>query len=214
MDVRKRIHSLFENEVFPTLSASIQDCYQEDVTAGTFAIEERDYMTAIEALDKALSKPDKDRLTSTEQLYIERRAYATKYGFTSGMAYGYAQCLASPLSESYDFNHSICKGLLEIPGMNRHYRFHEACEAGLANLKIFEDTLSEELNEHIISISCAWDQRIYSAARDAFYIGYQTAYSFMEQLSPTISIHNIAHILELEFNLGYTDAYYRREAHR
>ena len=212
MDIRKKIHSILNEILSPALLNTIEARYKEDLDEGAYDVEERDYNIAIEVLSASLSDADRKLLDSTEHLYQERRDYAAKYGLASGIAYGYAQCLSSPTSEFYDFKHSVCKGLLEIPGMRRHWPFHEACETSLANLKTLEDTLSEEMNEHLVSISLAWDQRIYSAARDAFYLGYQTAYSLMEHLSPTISIHNIARILELEFNLGYTDAYYRRQA--
>ena len=212
MDIRKKIKAAFDGLIFPTLLDTVYTCYQEDVDAGAFTVEETDYATAAEVLSQALSAEEKELLTATEYMYEEQRGYAVKYGFSAGLAYGFAQCVHSPEHAFMDFRHTINKGLLENPGMQRHLDFHEACEKILANLKVFEDSLSEEMYEHIVSISCAWDQRIYSAARDAFYTGYQAAYCFMEQLRPTISMHNIGQILELEFKLGYTDAYYRREA--
>ena len=59
----------------------------------------------------------------------------------------------------------------------------------------------------MVSISCAWQQRIYNAAMDGFYCGYRAAYDLMEAIQPLVKAENMNKILTMEYHLGYIKPY-------
>ena len=67
--------------------------------------------------------------------------------------------------------------------------------------------LSEEDQEHMVSVACAWQQRVYSAAMDGFYCGYRAAYDLMEDLMPLVKVQNMDKILTMEYHMGYIKPY-------
>ena len=69
------------------------------------------------------------------------------------------------------------------------------------------DTLSEEDREYMVSITCAWQQRVYSAAHDGFYCGFRAAYDIIEAIVPMAKIRNIDKILTTEYLMGYIQPY-------
>ena len=69
------------------------------------------------------------------------------------------------------------------------------------------ESLSTEYQEHMVSVTCAWQQRVYSAAMDGFYCGYRAAYDLMESINPLVKVQNMDKILTMEYHLGYIKPY-------
>ena len=69
------------------------------------------------------------------------------------------------------------------------------------------DALCEGDREHMVSIVCAWQQRVYSAAFDGFYCGFRAAYDIMEEIMPLVKVQNMDKILTMEYHMGYIKPY-------
>ena len=69
------------------------------------------------------------------------------------------------------------------------------------------ESLSTEYQEHMVSVTCAWQQRVYSAAMDGFYCGYRAAYDLMDSINPLVKVQNMDKILTMEYHLGYIKPY-------
>lgn len=93
------------------------------------------------------------------------------------------------------------------PKMQRHhvnYANIELCNKIDAEIM---DALSEEEKEHMVSVACAWQQRVYSAAMDGFYCGYRAAYEIMDMIDPLVKVRCVDKILTMEYHLGYIQPY-------
>lgn len=169
--------------------------------------EEGEYAEAMRTLSKVLSADQMDKLKTMEANYLKNREYAAHYGFEAGLYSGFSQFFAGTDASEIGLESSLMKSLMEMPGMKRHIDFHER---NSDNLKLGEEldaVMSEENQEHLVSVECAWGQRIHSAACHAFYCGYRAALQIIDTINPLGSIGMIQNTLLLEYKLGYINSY-------
>ena len=93
------------------------------------------------------------------------------------------------------------------PKMQRHHENYANIERCNHLDAVISEALSEAGQEHLVSIGCAWQQRIYNAAMDGFYCGYRAAYDLMEAIQPLVKAENMDKILTMEYHLGYIKPY-------
>ena len=87
---------------------------------------------------------------------------------------------------------------------NTNYANIELCNQIDAQIM---QNLIEEDQEHLVSVACAWQQRVYSAAMDGFYCGYRAAYEIMDAIDPLVKVRCVDKILTMEYHLGYIQPY-------
>ena len=95
--------------------------------------------------------------------------------------------------------------------MIRHQSFYNRNEDNLTIANALKESLEERIYEHIVSIECAWGQRIHSAACHGFYCGYRAALNLIDDIKPLDSSRMIQHTLLLEYHLGYIGSYEEME---
>ena len=150
-----------------------------------------------------LTVDQKTSLEKMEQAYIQRRTYAAKYGFMCGLFGAFRQFFGVSGVQDAGFQDLLCDDLLTQPKMQRHQENYADIELCNQLEQSIMDTLSEEEREHMVSITCAWQQRVYSAAHDGFYCGFQAAYDIMEAIVPMARIQNMGKILATGYVMGY-----------
>ena len=168
---------------------------------------EADYETGMAQLAGILNDDQKANLQEMEQAYKARRNYASVYGFKCGLYGTFRQHFSQHVDKDGGFQDLVCNDLLIQPKMQRHnenYANIERCNSLDATIS---ETLSEADQEHLVSIGCAWQQRIYNAAMDGFYCGYRAAYDLMEAIHPLVKAENMDKILTMEYHLGYIKPY-------
>lgn len=141
----------------------------------SYALAEEDYQRAVRALDKIPSK-QKTLLEEAQRRYAENRAYAARYGFFCGLFVGVRWSFdhEGP-GKDEGFMELVERGLFMVPGMERHRRYFE--NQGRCN-SIYDEmnkALGKGWKENLVSIDCAWDERIHHAAYTGFHCGYAVA---------------------------------------
>ena len=101
----------------------------------------------------------------------------------------------------------VFQDLLMQPKMQRHHKNYANIELCNKIDREIMDTLNEQDQEYMVSVACAWQQRVYSAAMDGFYCGYRAAYNMMESINPLVQIQHVDKILTMEYHLGYIKPY-------
>ena len=197
---------------------SAYDEYIQEEYAGwaeeNYKEEEGEYAEAMRSLPKVLSAEQMDKLKTMEANYQKNCEYAARYGFEAGLYSGFSQFFAGTDASESGLESSLMKSLMEMPGMTRHIDFHER---NSDNLKLGEELdagLSEDSQEHLVSVECAWGQRIHSAACHAFYCGYRAALQIIDTSHPLDAMEMIQNTLLLEYKLGYINSYEQVEQHR
>ena len=96
---------------------------------------------------------------------------------------------------------------MEMPGMQRHVDYYARNDEILRLGKELGEELTDENKEHVVSLECAWGQRIHSFACHAFYCGYRAALRVIDAVGGLESMSMIDHTLLLEYRLGYIGSY-------
>jgi DNA invertase Pin-like site-specific DNA recombinase len=89
--------------------------------------------------------------------------------------------------------------------------FYKRNDDNLTIANELKESLEDRIYEHIVSIECAWGQRIHSAACHGFYCGYRAALNLIDDIKPLDSSRMIQHTLLLEYHLGYIGSYEEME---
>lgn len=184
MDTGKIIEGIETRMFDPSYFSALKTSYSNQVSAGYFEMEEKEYAQGAEFLSQKLSVEQQAILANMESNYAEKYSIASTYPFYCGLICAFEQFFLPDQQQAFDFNTSINEDLNTLPRMKRHVRYHEL------NTRILDDTnqlladADEETAEHITSITCGWDQRIHSASVYVFYIWYR----FGLNVSPIRSI--------------------------
>ena len=101
----------------------------------------------------------------------------------------------------------IIKDTPNMPGMQRHVDYYARNDEILRLGKELGEELTDENKEHVVSLECAWGQRIHSFACHAFYCGYRAALRVIDAVGGLESMSMIDHTLLLEYRLGYIGSY-------
>ena len=181
--------------------------FQQDICAlyvpKDYGDTEPDCKSGYEHLLPLLTDEQKMSLEQMESSYIMRRSYAAIYGFKCGIFGAFRQYFGASQAHDAGFQDLVCDDLLTQPGMQRHHENYANIELCNEIDRSIMEALNEEDQEHMVSIACAWQQRVYSAAFDGFYCGYRAAYDLMEDLMPLVKVENMDKILTMEYYMGY-----------
>ncbi len=176
-----------------------------------FKEEEYDYAKGVQDLDSVLTEEQHKKLKIMEENYRHNVEYASRYGFKAGLYSGFSQYFIGTEAAYDSFESTLMKNLMEMPGMIRHQSFYKRNEDNLTIANALKESLEERIYEHIVSIECAWGQRIHSAACHGFYCGYRAALNLIDDIKPLDSSRMIQHTLLLEYHLGYIGSYEEME---
>lgn len=177
-----------------------QEYFNED--DGCIRETEAAYQEAISALADIPEKM-KRLLDEQSRCFTKNKIYAVRFSFACGQYSAFSQCL-TPGPDDDDFSALVDKGLFEVPGMERHLDYIK----NLDRINQIGDGLRADLGskaeEHLISIECAMDERIYYAAIMAFYCGYQSSLHTIEHIKPSLrsSILSQPHFIRKSLFMG------------
>lgn len=172
---------------------------------------EEAHHTAVASLRRVLTEEQMADLVCLEASCSESRAYAANYGFSAGMFCGFKQFFTEDKDFDGGFDKTVCKDLFQEPLMKRHREnYNRSLHCNELDEKISKH-LDESMQKHVVSIRCAWDNRIHYAALQGFYCGYRAALSIVEQVKPLATMESISKILTMEYFLGYIKPYSETE---
>lgn len=183
----------------------IIDYYKAERQApkGSSNITEDDFNTAMEVLLKIFTKEQKELVNQIESIHSESRFYAARYGFLCGLYSGFRQHFTFHAEFDGGFTSLVADDLFMQPKMQRHYEnYNRHTKAQELEAKLSEE-LPEDMQEHMVSISCAWSNRIYNASFEGFYCGYRAAFDIADQITPMAKMNSISKILTTEYYMGY-----------
>ncbi len=168
---------------------------------------ETDFTSGMLALVEILSEEQKQVLSQMEEAYSARRSCAARYGFKCGIFGAFRQHFGWANPSDGGFMELVVDDLMTQPKMQRHHENFANIEKTNRLYASITDTLSKEDQEHMVSVACGWDQRVYSAALDGFYCGYRAAYDIMEAIEPLVKVQSADKILLMEYHLGFIQPY-------
>lgn len=206
MGVQEMLKEMSNRAFNASYDAYMRNAY--DLWAETdFKEEEHDYAKGVQDLNSVLTEEQRTTLKIMEENYRHNTEYASRYGFKAGLYSGFSQYFIGTEAAYDSFESTLMKNLMEMPGMIRHQSFYKRNDDNLTIANELKESLEDRIYEHIVSIECAWGQRIHSAACHGFYCGYRAALNLIDDIKPLDSSHMIQHTLLLEYHLGYISSY-------
>ncbi len=205
MDVQKMVKTLKDLAVGDTFLKAIYDEYDAD-PRGDYTDTEEDYREAIHAL-AGISSRQMALLHEEEKRYAENRIYAARYGFSCGIFAGFRQLFDDRAKGNEDFFELVEKGLFTIPGMERHRSYIENQTRCNAIYDELNEALGKSQEENLVSIDCAWGERVHHAAYMAFYLGYRVALDIIRNVSFHLELEMTPKQLLTEYSLGFIGTY-------
>ena len=206
MGVQEMLKEMSNRAFNASYDAYMRNAY--DLWAETdFKEEEHDYAKSVQDLDSVLTEEQRKKLKIMEENYRHNMEYASRYGFKAGLYSGFSQFFIGTEAAYDSFEATLMKNLMEMPGMIRHQSFYKRNDDNLTIANALKESLEDRIYEYIVSIECAWGQRIHSAAFHGFYCGYRAALNLIDDIKPLDSSRMIQHTLLLEYHLGYISSY-------
>ncbi len=203
MNVKDIIEGMADRAFKFSFLQGINDLYESRDYGDT----EPDYQAGFNHLMTVLTDKQKEDLNRLEGAYTERRYFAAEYGFKCGLYGAFRQFFGCSGAKDGGFEDLVANDLLLQPKMQRHHTNYANIElCNKIDAEIME-TLTENDQEHMVAVACAWQQRVYSAAMDGFYCGYRAAYEIMDVIDPLVKVLCVDKILTMEYHLGYIQPY-------
>lgn len=202
-DMLKEMSSRAFNSSYDSYMRNAYDLWVET----DFKEEENDYAKGVQALGSVLTEEQRQKLRAMEENYQHNMEYASRYGFKAGLYSGFSQYFIGTEAAYDSFESTLMKNLMELPSMTRHQAYCQRSEDNLEIANALRESLDESTYEHVVSVECAWGQRIHSAACHGFYCGYRAALNLIDDIKPLDSSRMIQHTLLLEYHLGYIGSY-------
>ena len=206
MSVASMLENMKRRALDSTYDAYISEEY-DAWAVESFATEEGEYDAARLELPKVLSSEQMEKLKTMEERYQQNRKYASHYGFEAGLFSGFQLFFSGNGITEDGFDRYLMKSLMEKPGMQRHVDYYARNDEILRLGKELGEELTDENKEHVVSLECAWGQRIHFFACHAFYCGYRAALRVIDAVGGLESMSMIDHTLLLEYRLGYIGSY-------
>ena len=205
MDIRKMLSHVKERTLGKELEDMICVAYFEE-TDSIFVETEADYKKAAEAFSST-TQEQQDLLAQIEHKYAENRSYAMHYCLSCGLFAGYRQCLKEGFTGENDFHQLVEESLFTMPGMQRHTAYIENIDECHKLMETLEKSLPESMSEHMLSLECAWGERVHHAGLISFYLGYRLALEYIGDVSYPTVLEMVGKQLLTEYSLGLIGTY-------
>lgn len=183
----------------PRFQQELHQRYTQDAAAGKLGSLELEYAEAKAAIEQELSPEKQTLLQNYEALAQQVRAYQGSFGFLAGLYCGFRQLLTPDATPDGGFDQTVAQELLTVPRINRHQELIQ--HTGEMEALLSALALEEKL---VLSITCAWEQRAYSAAVHGFSLGYRTALELSDYIAPVPGqkLRMLGKVLSMERLLG------------
>lgn len=176
------------------------DCMAKN--GGIYEKTEQACAASEQTLSETLSKEQTDKIARYRQCAAAQMYCVSKYGFTAGL-----------INAIFCYRDTANK--IPINGgalIEQQISVDQSAEV-LAAVKALTDEcltidaglqqeLPGDLYEHVVSITCAWDERIHFSGIYGYYLGYRTALSLLQTLFPTAPVIMEPLTLILEHHMG------------
>lgn len=202
MNFEEEISALSQRILNEDLFDRLLQSYLDEEDKDPISKSENDYTEGRAALTAALSPESLKAVEKLEQLYHDYALQSMRYAFQRGIYGGFQQYLDPEASEQPFQTLVIEAGAIQGTPLND--------ARSLLSLSLEQPTsalqavLNAELNEHLISIDAAWEDRAYGIMRHAFYLGYRITLRLLTGTEPYGVLHRMqGKLLLTEYELGF-----------
>lgn len=212
MTTAKLLEEMAKDAFGATFQTALDDLYDRSIPRD-YAMPEREYNEAMEALPNVLSQEKQLLVQEFEEKARWVRKHNGGYGFLAGLYCGFLQYFTEHRDLDGGFTQYVTEEISKMPNAKRHREnYTRLNRMSTIELALVEGE-TEETAEHIISMEFAWSQRNHSASVYGFYTGYRAALEIVDLIVPNenCKAKMIGKLLSMEHRLGFTQSYAERE---
>ena len=166
--------------------------------------DEIEFQRSHRILEEKLTPVQKDILRDMEVLCAKNVDYALEFAFHRGVYISFEQLFVEN-TEKHPFTELVCSKILHNPEMQTLFPYASTRDQFNQCASLLEEQLEKEWREHVTTIYCGWDDRLYAVLRHGFYLGYRYGLYIMDQVRPVGSMGDMAgKILLTEHELAFT----------
>lgn len=186
---------------------AVQRKYDQLVERGEFSTIETDYSIGQTELKNQLSSKQLALINEMETLCKENYQYACKFGFRLGHYDSFHRLFCRRFLIEWPFESAMNQYLFTASGMAQHPLYQKNNDRCLDIQELLKAEIPESLYEHVVSVACAWEERIHFAGNYEYYLGYRSSLACAEALYPGSTNFMKAETLLLEYSLGMISDY-------
>lgn len=164
-----------------------------------------------QTLSGTLSKEQTDKIARYRQCAAAQMYCVSKYGFTTGLINAIF-CYRDTANKIPVNGETLIEQQISV---DQSVEVRAAVKALTDECLTIDAGLQQELScdlyEHVVSITCAWDERIHFSGIYGYYLGYRTALSMLRTLFPTASVIMEPLTLILEHYMGLNKTFEESE---
>lgn len=170
--------------------AEAEKAYAEAVANGEFRAIEAEYQAASKYLLQHCNTDQKELLLRVEEEYQTMQNYAIQYAYGCGILSAFEQLFIGNDLTRYNFDALVVKGLYTVPQIERHSQYFQASNNIFELSQLLQKSMEKCSSAvyHIVSIECAWEQRIHSSALYAYDQGARFAASIVVTAFPEAAL--------------------------
>lgn len=181
MSVKETLSAMMERAFCEELFDAILHDYQEEMKRIDYKVCEEDYERASAGLPERLTAEQLEQVAEAERRYKVETRINLRIGFKRGLYAGFVL-----VDKRDEFRNSFTT-LVMKEEVTKHSAgdFYEAREQKVSANHIldqFDDNGDSFTQEHLASITAAWEERSYAALRYGFNLGYHAAQSVLSDV--------------------------------
>lgn len=179
--------------------------YKQEMEDSGFSIVEREYEEGEDALQKLLTAAQSSNLSKAEKLCRENTKWMMQFGFSKGLYAAFHQFYKDKTPEE-PFETFAAGQIRTVPNMTQYTEYYEKRKTTNAIFSELEAQLGEKDVENLVSVTTAWENRLYGVLRHAFYAGYQYAISIIANTAPLQETYKMTDRIRMtEKDLGFLE---------
>ena len=155
-----------------------------------------------QTLSGTLSKEQTDKIARYRQCAAAQMHCVSKYGFIAGLINAIF-CYCDTANKIPINGEALMEQQISVDqSVEVRAAVKELTDECLTVDAGLQQELPGDLYEHVVSITCAWDERIHFSGIYGYYLGYRTALSLLQTLFPTAPVVMEPLTLILEHHMG------------
>ncbi len=213
MQIKNELEEMTGRMFNDDLLNKILQTYKQEIKNEGGNTTEKEYIEGVQALASILNDEQKAALSEMENLCADNVKYALKFGFMRGMFTGFQQFFEENTPKQ-PFEKFVINEILKQPRMNRYEKYSSKRNEFNEICKKIEAQLDKDQGDHLISVYCGWEERLYGVLRYAFYMGYRYALFIIEEIEPGATFEIVEKTLMTEYEIGFTCTAEERERYQ
>ena len=212
MNVKAEIKKMEQRMFTQEFLVYLNNCYKERSLEQYFRILHEEYDAAKCFFSSESNEEEKQCIEQWESIQELCVGYAGKFCYYSGVFEAFNQYFHLERPAAATFSNVTSRSVMDHQEAMLEPEYKDLVKRANDLNERLSINEEEQWTEHLTSLECYWDQRIYSASMDGFYLGYRSSLKLIGHMHYDRTEAMISNVLLTEYALGLTQPQIMRES--